>query len=66
MSLCWIWVLSKYNRVWLWLFIMHMRRSTIKIRGEYSYEKNCKMGLEYHLLALEEASTMAMDKIIYE
>ena len=66
MSLCWIWVLPKYNRVWLWLFYMYMHRPTIKARGDKHGKENCKMGLEYHLLALEEASRMVMDKIIYE
>jgi len=42
-----------------------MHGSAIKLRGEYSYEKNCKMDLEYHLLALEEASRMVMDKVVY-
>jgi len=44
---------------------MYMHRFTIKIRGEYSYEKNCKMDLEYHLLALEKVSRMVMDKVVY-
>ena len=48
------------------MFYMYMHRLTIKARGDKHGKENCKMDLEYHLLALEKVSRMVMDKIIYE